>query len=118
MSDRRLDPRATLRAEIDALPSARRSRRPSATSITTDFLPGAYGAVLEASRVRRMSLQAYLRRAALAFAAHDLGIPVTDLLERDPRVARETGFSVEDEAGTRFGSWEIGSLVGEVRDDE
>ena len=49
----------------------------------------------------------------LLMAAHDLQIPLTHLLERDPRMARDTGFSVPDPDGTRFGFWEIERLVGE-----
>lgn len=103
----------TLKAAIAGLP---RSGSGRGVGVTTDFLPGAIGMVHEAARARRMTSAAYMRRAALAFAAHDLGLPLSDALERDPRVTRETGFSVRDPEGTKFGHWEIEGLVDEPRD--
>lgn len=99
-------------AAIAALPARRTSDRPDSVKATTDFLAGAYGIVVEASRIRRMSIAAYIRRAAYAMACFDLGIPLEDALSRDPRVTRETGFAVDDPDGVKFGPWEIDALKG------
>lgn len=102
------DWKATLRAEIDALPSVGGAMR-SEGSVTcsTDFLPGAWGAIVHAARGRKITTNSYVRRAALALAAYDLGIPVTDLFERDPRVAKFSGVPINDPSGLRFGVWGI-----------
>jgi hypothetical protein len=94
-----IDPREVLRAEIAALPGRKGSR---GTTVAVDFRSGAYGALIAAAKARRMSVPAYIRRAAYAMAAHDLGIDVRDLFVRDPRVSRET----------KFGSWAITGLAG------
>lgn len=108
---------SSVHAAINALPARRGTDRPDSIVATTDLLPGAYGIVLQAAKERRMSTTAYLRRAALAMACHDLGIPFSDAMDRDPRVTRETGFAVNDPQGTKFGLWEIETLVGEVEND-
>jgi hypothetical protein len=102
----------SLLAAIAALPERRTTDRPGTVKASTDFLPGAYGIVVEAAKGRRMSLAAYLRRAAYAMACHDLDLPLSDALSRDPRVTRESGFAVDDEEGVKFGPWERGSLKG------
>lgn len=101
-------------AAIAALPERRVSERTDAIKSTVDFLSGAYGAVRLAAKIRRLSPAAYMRRAVLAMVAHDLELPLSDLIERDPRMSRESGFAVEDPQGTKFGQWEIERLVGET----
>lgn len=103
--------RDSVRAALDSVPDARQNRRRGAEAVTTDFLPGGYGAIVRAAKARRLSLAAYVRRAAYAMAAHDLGLPLSDLIDRDPRMSRDTGFAVEDPDGTKFGPWEIERLV-------
>lgn len=97
-------------AEVEDLPESRTSRPQGAFTVTADFLPGASGAIIKAAGLRRLSAAAFVRRAALAMAAHDLDIPLSDLLARDPRMSRQGGFPVDDPAGIRFGAWEIESL--------
>lgn len=104
---------ASLLADIDALPATRRNRRRDIIPSDTDFLPRAYGVVLEAARVRRLSLAAYIRRAVYAMACHDLNLPLSEVLEIDPRMSRETGFPVDDPEGRKFGPWEIEKLKGQ-----
>lgn len=99
--------RDALAADVDALPIRRRDRRGAVTDHEVDFLQGAYSAVVRAAAGRRMSIPAYVRRATYALAALDLGIDVHDLLERDPRCARDTGLRIDDPAGVKFGSWEV-----------
>lgn len=109
--------RASVHAAINALPERRTSKRPDSVKAQTDFLLAPYGAVVLASQARKMSLAAYVRRATYAMAAHDLGLPLSDLLERDPRVTRETGFAIDDPDGVKFGHWEIERLIGEADHD-
>lgn len=102
----------SLRATLADLPEPRVNRRPDAFTVTADFLPGAAGAVIKAAGARRLSPTAYVRRAALAMAAHDLGVPLTDLLQRDPRMSRQSGHPIADPKGDRFGPWCITGLTG------
>lgn len=101
---------ASLLADIDALPARRTSRKPGAVKAQTDFLDSAFDIVVQAALDRRVSIPAYLRRSAYAMACFDLEIPLSEVLARDPRMARNTGLSVPDPDGTRFGSWEIEKL--------
>ena len=106
MGERRADWRESLIADVDALPVRRRDRRGVTTDHEVDFLQGPYSAIVRAARARRMSVPAFLRRAAYAVAAADLGIPVHDLIARDPRCARDTGLRIDDPDGVKFGPWE------------
>jgi hypothetical protein len=101
------DRRASLLADIDALPTSRRGDRPGVVRQEVDFVLAAYSAVRAAAALRRLSVSAFVRRAAYALAAADLGLPVTDLTKRDPRVARENGFAVDDPDASTFGSWDV-----------
>lgn len=113
-----IDPRDTLRAEIAALPSRRTSDPVNGATISVDMLRPAYAIVIEAAKARRMSVPAYIRRAAYAFAALDLDIPLSAVLERDSRLTRDTGFPISDPEGTKLGPWEIARLFGEGVDRE
>lgn len=104
---------ATLLAEVNDLPDADNGPGDPVSAGQVDFIPGAYGAVMQAAAARRISVASFTRRAAYAMAAHDLGIPLQDLITRDPRMARNTGFPVPDPHMKRFGLWEIERLVGE-----
>lgn len=111
------DWRARMLADVAALPARTASYdHPDAIAVPVDFLMGPHGMLLGAARRRRVSVVAYVRRAAYAMVAHDLGIPLTELTLRDPRMSRETGFGVRDPEATKFGEWEIASLVGEGDD--
>jgi len=103
----------SLEADIDALPRARRSERVNAVRVEIDFLLAPYSIVRVAAQERRLSVAAFVRRATYAMACRDLGLPLSEALERDPRVARENGFGVNDPEGTIFGPWEIERLRGE-----
>lgn len=104
----------SLLADIEALPrmATYGAKAHGGDAYSVDFLPGALGAVQEAARGRRLTTSSYIRRAALAMAARDLDIPLSDLIERDPRMTRETGFAVSDPEGRKFGAWEIVALRG------
>lgn len=114
MSGRRKVMDATARAEsliadIESLPTASKGRGLRVPERII-FDMAAYSAVLQAARDRRLSVDSFIRRSALAMAAFDLDIPVVDLLQRDPRIQRENGAVMKDANGTRFGSWDIESL--------
>jgi hypothetical protein len=73
--------------------------------------------VTHAARERGMPRAAYIRRAVAAFIAHDLDVPVEEVLEFCPAVAphgqpltkdsglRDGGRSRDD--GTGYGSWKV-----------
>lgn len=70
----------------------------------------------EAARRRGLSMAGYARRAICAFIAHDLGIPIEDLLKY---CAKPTPFRAEgghgrhaktNDDGEGYGSWEIKKL--------
>lgn len=108
-----IDWRKALQAEIADLPDIDSQRRSDTIGLEVDFIPGAYGTVREAAKIRRVSNIAFVRRAAYAMAAHDLGIPLMDIISRDPRMVRDTGQSMPDPELRRFGLWEIERLLGE-----
>lgn len=111
MASETMDWRRTVLADVDGLPT-RRERKPGEFArASVELRTPAYDYVARAAQARSMSTAAYMRRAALAMAAHDAGIPVTDLFALEPRVTRETGFLVEDPEGTGFGSWQIEALA-------
>lgn len=104
---------ATLRAEVNALPNSDTGPGDPVSAGQIDFIPGAYGAVMRAAGERRISVASFARRATYAMAAYDLRIPLQDLIDRDPRMTRNTGFAVPDPKMTRFGLWEIERLIGD-----
>jgi len=67
----------------------------------------------EAAAAREMSVSAYLRRAGLAFVAHDLGISLEELLHDEPatRLRTEGPKTNRQEAGEGHGLWKIGGLM-------
>lgn len=69
-------------------------------------------ALNEAAAQRGMSVSAYLRRAGLAFAAHDLGLDLAQLLEDEPATrSRFAGTAADREMGGQgHGLWRIGGL--------
>lgn len=105
-----LDWRATLMAEVAAIPESGGSKADVVGAVEIDFLMGAYGAVLQAAAARRISVPAFTRRSAYAMAAHDLNIPLADLIAIDARMTRDSGIPFPDPEMRRFGAWEIEAL--------
>lgn len=104
----------SLLAAIAGLPQSRSGDKPGSTKVTFDTMDAAYSVVLQAAKARRMSVAAYARRAAMAMAAHDLHLPLTEVVERDPRISRENGFTLDVPLDKpTFGLWEIERLIGE-----
>lgn len=103
----------SLIADIEALPRSRKNVRADAVEVEVVFPISPFSVVRQAAKARRLSLPAFVRRAAYAMACRDLGVPLAEVLALDPRVARENGFGVDDPEGTKFGPWEIVALRGE-----
>lgn len=107
------DWRDRVRADVAALPERRSTIPRDSAKYDVDVKSGARGLLNRAAAARRLSVSAYLRRAGFAMAAYDLGVPLSDFLTFDPRMARETGLAVADPEGHLFGRWEIESLKGD-----
>jgi hypothetical protein len=92
--------------ELDA-----RHKRAPRTSIGVNFHLDGHGLVLAAARARGMSLGAYTRRAAIAFAVADLGADWDEVMENEPRVG-ETARQVDPVGGRGlgYGAWKITGL--------
>lgn len=104
--------RELMMGQVDAeLAKRKRSKKPH-----RDFrarIPlGAAGALNQAAAARGMSVSAYLRRAGLAFAAHDLGLDLGELLADEPASrTRFAGTAADREmAGQGHGLWRIRGL--------
>ena len=70
-------------------------------------------ALLAAAEKRGMSVSAYTRRASLAFAAHDLGLDLAQLLIDEPATRHkfDGGGLDREEAGQGHGNWVIEGLA-------
>lgn len=67
--------------------------------------------LVRAAAVRGMTLSGYIRRATLAFAAHDLGLNRIDLFEKDAAITPidRIGSPSKDLSEELYGSWEVQS---------
>lgn len=108
-----LDWREIVSAEVDAIPSVKQRGAAGIAQQGTDFRAPVHEMLIARARERRIAPGSYVRRATMAMLAHDLNLPLSYLLELDPRMSRETGFGVRDREGTAFGRWEIERLVGD-----
>lgn len=95
---------------VSVLDGAIAAREPRATrrSIGVNYPPALYGYVMAAARQRGMSLAAYQRRAALAFACLDLGLVWSDVMADEPpfgTFAAPTKAAAH--AGGGYGHWVI-----------
>lgn len=70
-----------------------------------------YSAVMKAARQRGISTAGYVRRAAVAMAAHDLGLELAELQKEEPAIS-PVGQKGEPTryAGAGFGLWRITGL--------
>lgn len=68
--------------------------------------------VVKAAQERGLSVSAYIRRAALAFAAHDLGLDLAEVLKDEPqwRLRTEGPRTNHSEGGEGHGNWQIKGL--------
>lgn len=67
--------------------------------------------LLRAATRRGASVTAYIRRATIAFVAHDLNLPLERVLQLDPRWSNPGSNRTDaDPEGIRGGSWEIEDL--------
>lgn len=74
------------------------------------FSVAAHVPLVRAAKMRGISLAGYIRRATLAFVAHDLGLNPIDLFEMDlgikPRRG-DRGLASKDLDGALYGKWEV-----------
>jgi hypothetical protein len=89
-----------------------RVRRTKAVSrLTMEVTVGIMPLLMEACRRRQISPTGYIRRAMLAFIAHDLNRPLEDVLVHDPRFSPPgSRIVVPDPEGKMGGPWEIEDL--------
>lgn len=100
--------RQILLDQIDSKISPRTRR-----SVGINFPPDMQRVVLRAAREREISMASYVRRAAVAFAVHDLGLDWDEVMQEEPGV-RTFGGTLKTETkakGRGFGRWLIKELV-------
>lgn len=104
-------------AVLDRLDSLLADRKHEDTTIGMHFGPEFMQALSVAAAARGVSLSGYVRRAALSFAAHDLGIDRDVLMQFEPplRPAGHFGggarLGPETRAGRGLGLWRIAELA-------
>lgn len=110
MSDKFDGWRKILLDQIDSKLTTRTRR-----SVGINFPVGLHALLMRAARERGMSMAAYTRRAAIAFAVKDLGLDYDTVMQEEPAV-REfgEGMSLGDKlSGKGYGRWKIEALEGD-----
>lgn len=100
-------PEAWWRILDDQMASQEPQRAPR-RSIAINYPNELYALVLEAARMRGMSMTAYQRRASLAFAEHDTGFDWLHEMRAEPPVGSfvKPGSGIKSD-GLGFGYWRI-----------
>jgi len=102
---------------LERLDSLLAERKHEDTTIGMHFGPEFMRVLMAASTARGMSLSSYVRRAALSFAAHDLGLDRDELMAYEPplRPAGHFGggarLGPETRHGKGLGLWKIAELT-------
>lgn len=100
-----------LLSNVQARPLGTNGRGPHASRLNIELTVGVWPLLLRAARARNVSPTGYIRRAMLAFIAHDLNKPLEEVLAHDPRFSPPgTNRVVVDPEGKLGGSWEIEDL--------
>jgi len=111
MPDQKQDWREKLMDQVDAREVETASRR---RSIGLNFPTDLYELVQNAARERGISMAGFARRAAVAFAVHDLDLDWDEVMADEkpvqPYGVAEPGARANEGAGRGYGSWKIGSL--------
>lgn len=96
---------------LDDQMASQEPHRAARRSIAINYPTDLYAYVLEAARLRGISMTAYQRRASLAFAAHDLGFDWLEAMLSEPPVGSfdSPGKGVKSD-GIGFGPWRIDAL--------
>lgn len=99
-------------ADVKRVSEKRRGRRTQAVSrLGLEIMPKCMPLLVEAARRRGIAPTGYIRRAMLAFIAHDLNMELTDVLATDPRFSHpESNRVSQDPEGKLGGSWDIEDL--------
>lgn len=90
----------------------KRGRRTHAVSrLGLEIMPRCMPLLMEAARRREVSPTGYIRRAMLAFIAHDLNMPFERVLATDPRFSPPgSRRAIDDPEGKLGGPWDIEDL--------
>lgn len=110
-----------LLAEYDARKDAAPDRHPTPRhTFAVNVPPEWLELVQDAAQARDLSVTAYVRRAALAFAIQDLGLDWETVMKGEPRIRPFTGLDGGDPEralGYGHGDWRILGLGEYVRGD-
>jgi hypothetical protein len=94
--------------EAQVAASVQRHRRQPRKSTAINLAQEQYNVLLNAARSRDISMAAYLRRAALAFACFDLGLDWDQVMADEPATGGFGNTGVLQElAGSGAGAWHI-----------
>lgn len=97
---------------VDATIAKRTHPKAPHRDFRTRMPQSAVASILRAAELRGMSVSAYLRRAGLAFVAHDLGLDLAQLLEDEPPTRNKFDGPKKDKVmkGQGHGQWRIEGL--------
>lgn len=107
------DWRDVVRADLDALPTRSEPTRAARRPVSVALADPVESLLKQQAEKRGISRASYAKRATMALLALDLGIRLADLTRMDPRLVRETGYTIEDPEGAAFGPWELEGFAGE-----
>jgi uncharacterized protein (DUF1778 family) len=79
-------------------------------SVTLQVSTDEHRALFRAAKARGLSMSAYARRAAIAFAAHDLDLNRVEVHENEPAIVARDENEPRMFHGEGFGSWNIEKL--------
>lgn len=98
--------------QVDSVISTRGYQKPPHRDFKARIQQSAAPSVTKAAADRGMSTSAYIRRAALAFAAFDLGLDLAELLQDEPATRLKSDGPRTNllEAGEGHGNWTIEGL--------
>lgn len=108
MTEPSSDWKQRLMDQVDSIPEARRATESKRVGL--HFPPRWYALIGDAAAMRKMSKGAYVRRAAMAFVVHDLGLEYDDVFEGEPPVREipdDPQSNVMAAHGMGFGRWKI-----------
>lgn len=107
MSTSKPTPAELMEAAVEAALPQRTQRRSMAVNFPDDL----YVLVMDAARARDITMAAFLRRAAVAFAVYDQDLDWDDVMATEPGIRTFTASgSSESLAGKGRGPWRIQGL--------
>lgn len=93
---------------LDALDAGRSERHSTNLSLPPEWTP----ILQRAAAARGLNTSAFVRRAAMAIAVHDLGLDWLEVMSIEPRVRLHGEFAGEPQrrGGTGHGPWQVSSM--------